>query len=109
MPAWKDIAARTYKRTWDDNVGLVAAGVAFYAFFALLSMLGLIVLVYGLVADPITVIEHMRALTAVLPTDVAVLIGNQLMTAVEASKGAKGLGLLLAFGVAVYGLSLIHI
>ena len=28
-PAWKDIAARTYKRIWDDNVGLVAAGVAF--------------------------------------------------------------------------------
>ena len=52
-PAWKDIAARTYKRTWDDNVGLVAAGVAFYGFFALLSLLGLIVLVYGFVADPL--------------------------------------------------------
>ena len=25
-PAWQDIAKRTYKRTWDDNVGLVAAG-----------------------------------------------------------------------------------
>ena len=25
--AWKDIAVRTYKRVWDDNVGLVAAGV----------------------------------------------------------------------------------
>ena len=62
--AWKDIAARTYKRTWDDNVALVAAGVAFYGFFALLSLLGLIVLVYGFVADPVTVIDHMRALTA---------------------------------------------
>jgi membrane protein len=43
--AWKDIAARTYKRTWDDNVGLVAAGVAFYGVFALLSLLGMIVLI----------------------------------------------------------------
>jgi membrane protein len=102
-PAWKDIVKRTYKRVWDDNVGLVAAGVAFYSFFALLSGLGLIVLVYGFVADPLTVIEHMYALTAVLPTDVAKIIGDQLMTAVKASQGTKGFGILVAFAVATYG------
>src|SRR3954470_7712535 len=101
--AWKDILARTYKRTWDDNVALVSAGVAFYGFFALLSLLGLIVLVYGFAADPFTVIEHMRALTVVLPTDVAFVIGDQLMTAVQASQKTKGLGILLAFLVATYG------
>src|SRR3954463_14927869 len=101
--AWKDIAKRTYKRTWDDNVALVAAGVAFYGFFALLSLLGLIVLVYGFVAEPITVIKIMQALTAVLPTDVAFVIGDQLMTAVKASQKTKGLGILLAFLVATYG------
>jgi len=102
-PAWKDIVARTYKRVWDDNVGLVAAGVAFYGFFALLSLLGLIVLAYGFVADPATVIEHMWSLTAVLPTDVAKIIGDQLMTSVQASKGTKGVGILVAFFVATYG------
>jgi membrane protein len=101
--AWKDIGKRTYKRVWDDNVGLVAAGVAFYSFFALLSLLGLIVLSYGFFADPMTVIEQMRALTAVLPTDVASIIGDQLMTAVKASQKAKGLGILLAFLIATYG------
>lgn len=102
-PAWKDIAKRTYKRTWDDNVGLVAAGVAFYGFFALLSLLGLIVLIYGFVADPRTVIEHMRTLLGILPRDVVVLIGDQLMTAVKSSEGTKGLGILLAALVAIYG------
>src|SRR5689334_2959046 len=102
-PAWKDIAKRTYKRTWDDNIALVAAGVAFYGFFALLSLLGLIVLVYGFVADPLTVIEHMQALTAILPSDVAFVIGDQLMNAVRASEKTKGLGILLAFLVATYG------
>jgi membrane protein len=101
--AWKDILARTYKRVWDDNVALVSAGVAFYGFFALLSLLGLIVLVYGFAADPRAVIEHMQALTAVLPTDVAGIIGSQLMTAVESSQGTKGFGILLALLVAVYG------
>jgi membrane protein len=101
--AWKDILARTYARTWDDNVALVSAGVAFYGFFALLSLLGLIVLFYGFVADPHDVIQHVRALTAVLPTDVAVLIGDQLMTAVKSSEETKGFGILLAFLVAIYG------
>ena len=101
--AWKDIAARTYKRTWDDNVALVSAGVAFYGFFALLSLLGLIVLAYGFVADPRSVVQDMRALTTVLPNDVAALIGQQLMTAVHSSQGSKGLGILLAVSVAVYG------
>ena len=101
--AWKDIATRTYKRTWDDNVALVAAGVAFYAFFALFSILGLIVLAYGFVAEPRTVVDNMRSLTAVLPTDVALIIGQQLMTAVRSSSETKGLGILLAAAVAIYG------
>lgn len=101
--AWIDIVKRTYKRVWDDNVGLVAAGVAFYGFFALLSLLGLIVLFYGLVANPMTVVGNMETLTAVLPSDVAFVIGDQLMNAVKASQKAKGLGILLAFLVAVYG------
>jgi membrane protein len=65
--------------------------------------LGLIVLVYGFVADPNDVIEHMRDLTAVLPGDVAYIIGEQLMTAVRSSQGTKGFGIVLAFLVAVYG------
>jgi membrane protein len=102
-PAWKDIVARSYKRVWDDNVGLVSAGVAFYGFFALLSLLGLIVLVYGLFADPHSVIDQMRTLTAFLPTDVVKLIGDQLMTSVTSSQGAKGAGITLAAAVAIYG------
>jgi membrane protein len=105
MPAraWKDILARTYKRTWDDNVALVSAGVAFYGFFALLSLLGLIVLAYGVFADPVTVIEQMRTLTAILPADVVALIGNQLLTAIHSSQQTKGFGILLAVVVAIYG------
>jgi membrane protein len=102
-PAWKDIAKRSYKRVWDDNVGLVSAGVAFYGFFALLSLLGLIVLVYGFFADPHTVIDQMRTLTAILPTDVVKLIGDQLMTSVTSSQGTKGAGIALAAAVAIYG------
>jgi membrane protein len=105
MPAraWNDILSRTWQRTWDDNVGLVAAGVAFYGFFALLSLLAMIVLVYGLLADVEALAQTMRTLTAILPEDVAKLIGDQLVHATKASEGYKGIGLLIAFAVALYG------
>lgn len=102
IAAWKDIAARTYKRSWEDNVGLVAAGVAFYGFFALVPLLGIIVIIYGFVADPETVFSNMRALTAILPNDIAALIGEQLMNAVRTSQQAKGIGLIAAAALALY-------
>lgn len=102
-PGWKDIAARSVRRAMADNVGLVAAGVAFYGFFALLSLLGLIVGGYAIVADPHLVIRDVQQLTAILPGDVATLIGDQLMNAVQSSEGRKGAAVLLALGVGLYG------
>ena len=101
--AWKDIASRTWQRTWDDNVGPVAAGVAFYGFFALLSLLAMVVLVYGLVADVKALVDTMQALTAILPHDVATLIGDQLRQAMKSSEGQKGVAILIAFVIALYG------
>jgi membrane protein len=63
----------------------------------------MIVLVYGLAADPSLVIDTMQTLTTVLPHDVAALIGDQLTLAVKSSHGHKGIGLLIAFAVALYG------
>ena len=101
--AWKDIVSRTWKRVWQDNVGLVSAGVAYYGFLAFVPLLGLIVLVYGLVADPETVVNNVRTMTVVLPPDVAALISDQLIAAVKATKETRGLGVLIAFLVALYG------
>src|SRR3990170_5526762 len=85
LAAWKEIAGRTWRQTWIDNVGLVAAGVAFYGFLAFVPLLGLIVLTYGIIADPETVVSNMRALTAILPPDIAALVADQLMSAVQTS------------------------
>ena len=101
--AWRQIAVRTWNQSWLDSAGLVAAGVAFYGFIALIPLLGILMLAYGFVAEPETVIRTMQALTAILPSDIAILVGQQLMTAVEASEGTKGLAILAALGIALYG------
>ena len=55
---WKQVAIRTWKQSSEDNIALVAAGVAFYAFLALVPLLGATVLTYGLLADPQTVADR---------------------------------------------------
>lgn len=103
VAAWRDALVRTYKEASADNVGIVAAGVAFYSFLALFPLLGATVLTYGLVADPASVLRHMAALTNMLPADVAKIVGDQLLSVVQTSSGKKGLGLLIALAVAIFG------
>jgi len=100
---WRDIFIRTWREATKDNLSLIAAGVTFYAFLTIVPLLGAMVLVYGLVADPETVVANMQGLTSVLPADAARLIGEQLMAVVETAGTKKGFGLLVALGIALYG------
>lgn len=100
--AWKEVALRTWNQSWLDNTGLVAAGVAFYGFLALVPLLGIMVLGYGMFAQPATVIQHVMAMLRVLPPDVVELIGQLLMNAVQTSEETSGLGILAALGIALY-------
>lgn len=101
--AWRETIARTWRESTEDNIGLVAAGVAFYGFLALVPLLAATVLLYGFFADPATVVEDMGALTAWLPDDVARLIGEQQMNVVQTSSEKKGAGLLAALAIALFG------
>jgi membrane protein len=100
---WRQVALRTWKQSSEDNVGLVAAGVAFYGFLAVVPLLGATVLTYGLIAAPDTVLSHVNSLTTVMPRDAAKLVGEQLMSVVQTSGTKKGFGLLLALAIALFG------
>ena len=102
-PGWKEIAFRTWKESSKDNVSLVAAGVAFYGFLAMVPLLGATVLTYGLIASPNTVLHNVQSLATSMPQDIARLIGDQLLNVVKTSGGKKGLGLLLALLIALWG------
>jgi membrane protein len=105
LKEWRDVLVRTWKEAGDDNVGLLAAGVAFYAFLAFVPLLAATVLVYGLAAEPATVAEHIRKLFGVLPRDAAALIGDQLKAMTETPDAAKGWSLVVAIALAIYGAS----
>lgn len=100
---WLAVLRRTWEETGRDNIGLIAAGIAFYAFAAIVPLLGAVVLSYGLFADPETVRSNVEHVFAAVPREAAAIITEQLVTVVETSKNKQGFGLALAILLAFYG------
>lgn len=101
--AWREILGRVWTKTGTDNIGLLAAGVAFYAFLSIVPLLGALVMTYGLIADPSTIADHMRAIISVVPKDAAKLILDQLISLVTTASTKKGIGLVVALAISLYG------
>jgi len=102
---WWQVAKRTWTKVNENNVGLIAAGIAFYCFTAIVPTLASIVLTYGLLADAQTVSRNINELFAVLPEDAANLVSRQLVSVVKTSSSQQGLGLVIALAIALYGVS----
>jgi membrane protein len=102
---WKEVLKETWKEAGKDNITLVAAGVAFYAFSALVPMLTAFVLTYGLVAEPSSVVSHTQMLTNAMPRESASIIGEQLKSMSETAGTKTGFALLIALLIALYGAS----
>ncbi|PAX07094.1 YihY/virulence factor BrkB family protein [Sphingomonas lenta] len=105
MPAggWWAALKRTQKEMGDDNVGLIAAGTAFYAFASIIPVLGAVVLSYGLFASQERVVADIESLFASLPREAASVIQDQLLTVVRTEGGKQGIGLVVALALALYG------
>ncbi|OBX19980.1 hypothetical protein A9995_05435 [Erythrobacter sp. QSSC1-22B] len=87
----------------DDNIGIIAAGIAYYVLLALVPLLAVTVLGYGLFANPQTVSQHIGLLAENLPAAAAEIIGDQLRRMSEDGDATKILSLLIALGIALFG------
>lgn len=105
LRAWWAIFKRVWTNSGIHHVGLMAAGIAFYAFLSFVPLLGAFVLIYGLFADAAEVAEHMKFIMNIVPVDAARLIDQQLVALVETATGKKGLGLLIALTISIVGAS----
>jgi membrane protein len=94
---WYEIGRRTLHEASRDRVLAVAAGVTFYGLLALFPALAAFVSLYGLVAAPGTVVEHLAILAVVMPAEAYELIRDQALKLT--SKGGQQLGLSLAVGL----------
>lgn len=99
------IAKRCWQKNNENNLSLLAAGVAFYAFLSFVPLMAALVMVYGLVADASAVARHMGLIVDLVPADAAAIIYDQLTQLTESAAGRKGLGLVVALLVSLYGAS----
>jgi membrane protein len=98
---WRDVAAGTKAQIAEDNIGVVAAGVAFFAFLAIFPAIIALISIYGLVVDPQTVQQQLTQLSGVLPEQARGIIGRQLQQLTGAT-GGLGWGLVVSVLVALW-------
>jgi membrane protein len=101
---WKQVARRGWKEAKADQVPLLAAGVAFYAFLAIFPALIAVVTIYGLFADPSTLANQLNSLTTALPEEARKVITDQ-ATALSARRQTLGIGLALSVVIALWSAS----
>lgn len=87
---WKDIARRVWASLGEDRLLLIAAGVTFYLLLALFPALATFISIYGLVADPATVAEHVSFLQGVMPGPATELLSQQMTRLAGAQGGDLG-------------------
>ncbi len=76
---WKDIAWRSYRGIASDRLPAVAGGVTFYLLLATFPAMAAFVSLYGMFSNVDMVERQLNQLSAVLPRDVVVLIGAQMV------------------------------
>ncbi len=97
----KAILIDTYKGIGDHGLSLLAAGVAFYAFFAIFPALAAATWIFGLLANPAEIHNQLNNLRDVLPAEAWSLIDKQLNTLTQKSSSFSLAGI-VSLVVALY-------
>jgi membrane protein len=92
LAGWKDIFFRVKDKLAEDNLTIIAAGVAFYALLAIFPAIGALVATYAIVSDPGQVQQQVAALSGILPPQGMELLQGQLERLSEDTGGALSIG-----------------
>jgi membrane protein len=99
---WWQVAKRVVSEVNEDRIMLTAAGVTFYLLLALFPALAAFVSLYGFVADPTTIADHIAFLGGFLPTAGVDLIESQLEALLSQDVDALSFGFLLGLAIALW-------
>jgi membrane protein len=102
---WWQIARRGLKEFSSDNMSLIAAGVAFYAFLALVPTLIAAMLIYGLVTDPAEVQRQVASFSSALPQAAQDLLQQQMTSLAQSSKRGLSIGVIISLLLALWSAS----
>ena len=86
----------------EKNLGLIAAGVAFYAILAVFPGLAATIALWGIIGDPALALEQLEEFRAVIPVDVYRLLAGQLVKLATTDGLTLGWASLISFGFALW-------
>jgi membrane protein len=79
IPArWKNIFLRVYNGIAEERIFANAAGVTFYSLLALFPGIAALVSIYGLFADPSTIVSHLDTISGFAPGGAIDVLRQQL-------------------------------
>jgi membrane protein len=102
---WFQVLRRAWREAKADQVPLIAAGLAFYAFLSLFPTLIAAVLLYGLLADPAQVSDQVNSIGSALPSSAQQLLSEQMTSLTKTNQQSLGIGLVVALVVALWSAS----
>ncbi|MHA7868775.1 MAG: YihY/virulence factor BrkB family protein [Salipiger thiooxidans] len=83
---WMSALWGTWQRMDERNLGLIAAGVAFYAFLSLFPAISAVIAIWGYWADPIVISEQMELVKEVMPEEAYSLLATQISALITANR-----------------------
>lgn len=98
---WRFVWA-VQSRVGQSNFALIAAGVAFYAMFAVFPGLTATVAIWSMVADPVAISDYLQVVERFLPTDAAKLVHDQVIGLTLTPRGRLGWTTGLSLAIALY-------
>lgn len=99
---WLDVGWRAAKRFSDDNVTLVAGGLAMYALLCVFPALAAMVSIYGMFATPGDVIKQMSGFAGVLPPGVWDIFNTELQSIAKTGQSTLTVAAVLGLVVALW-------
>lgn len=101
----RPLALRLYREVANDQIGLLAAGIAFYALMAIFPAMAAVLALLGLFLDPAEITAPVAEVTSAMPDSAAELIREQAGAVVITSSRSLGLTAAIGLGVAVYSIA----
>ncbi len=93
---WIQVWPRVFKQFSLDNVGVVAAGVAFFSLLALFPLLSMTVAIYGFFSDPSDVYDLIASVSSLLPSSAWAVLNTEIMRIVTAPREHLGWGIIIS-------------
>jgi membrane protein len=97
-----DALQRAMQELNERNIGLIAAGVAFWGMLALFPAMAAIFAIWGFFADPLVIDDMLDVLAELLPEQAFLLIDRQVMRLATANDSTLGWTTLFSTGAAVW-------